>query len=484
MKHIYFIIITILFTSCADKITTQKLSVTKSIPSLWEYSVFDTSGFVGQWWESFGDSVLNNVFIEFNANSPDLKTIASRLEMASQVKKINSANRFPLLNAGLSGSSRRQNLTAFGLSDDFFGGDQNDDNANSDEVTSFSSNNFGLNLSMQWEIDLWRKVFNQSKAAEKDFESIDYDLSYLRFSMRVQLAKLFYATVEAYNQYQLANETLQSVQELADMVNARYKKGLRSSLDVRLTQSSVFSSKGLLENRRLVYISFVRNLESMLGKYPKGTYSISKELPISIPPVKPSIPADILLRRPDIKSALAKAEAESYRKAESISSFFPGIVLTNSFGTSSNELKDILNSDYGVWSQGVNMVLPLFQGGKIVANNKMRQEAQNIAKQELVKVIIRAFSEVEQTLFSEHSNNILLESYTEAAEQAEAAYKLSRERYDSGLVDLIAVQDSQQRWFQSRSQVLSAKKTKIDTRLNLILALGGDLIQNIEIKNE
>ena len=42
-------------------------------------------------------------------------------------------------------------------------------------------------------------------------------------------------------------------------------------------------------------------------------------------------------------------------------------------------------------------------------------------------------------------------------------------------VDLIAVLDSQQRWFQARSQVLNAKKTKIDTRLNLILALGGEL---------
>ena len=47
--------------------------------------------------------------------------------------------------------------------------------------------------------------------------------------------------------------------------------------------------------------------------------------------------------------------------------------------------------------------------------------------------------------------------------------------YDSGLVGLIAVLDSQQRWFQARSQVLVAKKTKIDTRLNLILALGGEL---------
>ena len=61
-----------------------------------------------------------------------------------------------------------------------------------------------------------------------------------------------------------------------------------------------------------------------------------------------------------------------------------------------------------------------------------------------------------------------------AAEQAEAAYKLSRERYDSGLVDLIAVMDSQQRWFIARSQVLIAKKNKIDTRLNLLLAFGGN----------
>ena len=150
-------------------------------------------------------------------------------------------------------------------------------------------------------------------------------------------------------------------------------------------------------------------------------------------------------------------------------------MLTSSIGTSSNELKDILNEDYQVWSQGVNIGLPLFQGGRLIANKKMMQESQNVAKQDLIKTIINAFSEVEQTLFSEESNKVLLESYADAAEQAEAAYKLSRERYDSGLVGLIAVLDSQQRWFQARSQMLVAKKTKIDTRLNLILALGGDL---------
>ena len=475
MKNL-LILTSLLFASCAENITTKNLSVTKSIPDVWGYSIPESSSYTGEWWETFQDTILNSIFTEFLSNSPDLKSIASRLEMAKQVYNINKSARLPSASIGVNGSSRQQNLTAFGLSDDFFGGGPNDE-PNGSGVTSFTSNNFGLNLSMQWELDIWKKMFNLTKASEKDYESITYDLSYLSFSMQVQLVKLFYATVEGYKQYDLALETLESITELADMVSARYEKGLRSSLDVRLTQSSVSSSKALLENRRLVYISLVRRLEAMLGKYPGGNFVVSKDLPASIPSVEPKMPVDILNRRPDIRSALAKAQAASYRSAESISSFFPGIVLTSSVGTSSNELKDILNEDYQVWSQGLNIGLPIYQGGRLVANKNMMQEAQKVAVQDMIKTIINAFSEVEQTLFSEQSNKVLLESYSDAAKQAEAAYKLSRERYDSGLVDLIAVLDSQQRWFQARSQVLFAKKTKIDTRLNLILALGGDLKQ-------
>ena len=465
---IYF---TILLSSCADTIPINDLAIVDDVPLEWQYSLPEYSEITGVWWQSFEDSTLNKVFEDFNDNSPDLKTIASRLKMAKQVYKINIAPRYPTSSFGFNGSNRQQNLSAFGLSDDFFGGEENQ--GGTDAPTSFTSSNFGLNLTMQWELDLWRRVFNQTKAARKDFESIDYEMSYLSFSLMVQLAKVYYATIEAYQQYELANETLQSNNDLAQMVLARYEKGLRSSLDFRLTQSSLSSSKAILETRRQVYVGNVRRLEAMLGKYPDGSYIVRSDLPAKLPSIQPVIPADILNRRPDIQSALANLEATSFRKAESISSFFPGILLTSSLGTSSNELKDILNEDYQVWSQGVNLTLPLFRGGSLIANKNMQIEAVKIAEQDLIKNIINAFSEVEQALFSENSNKVLLVSYTEAAKQAEAAYKLSMERYDSGLVDLIAVLNSQQRWFQARSQVISAKKTKIYTRLNLILALGG-----------
>ena len=81
----------ITLTSCAEKITTKNLSVNKSIPEVWQHTIPKSHETTGEWWEAFQDSILDQVFKEFYSNSPDLKSIASRLEMAKQVYKINNA---------------------------------------------------------------------------------------------------------------------------------------------------------------------------------------------------------------------------------------------------------------------------------------------------------------------------------------------------------------------------------------------------------
>ena len=459
---LYLMIFIVFFSACAEKFSTNDFSISESIPSSWDLKLTDSSTVIGDWWESFEDSLFNDVLSDFNESSPDLKTISSRMNVAKQILKINKASRLPSFSLGMNGTSRKQNLTAFGLSDDFFGGgpDSSQSNDSGSGVTSFSSSNFGLNLTMQWELDVWGKLFNRGRGASSEYQSAYYDLSFLSFSMRIQLAKLYFSTVESLEQYELSKETYNSVSELADMVSARYDKGLRSSLDLRLTKSSVASSKAQMEIRKQAYLVLVRRLESMLGKYPSGKYVVNSELASKLPSIAIGIPSEILNRRPDIKSSLAKLQAASHKKSESISSLLPSFILTSSTGNSSNDLNDVLNEDYQIWSQGLTVGLPLFQGGSIRANKNIAEENLNIAKQNLIKTIINAYSEVEQTLFAENSNDILLDAYENAAEQAEAAYKLSRERYDSGLVDLIAVMDSQQRWFCLDLRYLRQRKIK------------------------
>ena len=116
------IIFIMFFSACAEKFSSNDFPISESIPSSWDLKLTDSSRVIGDWWESFEDSLFNDVLSDFNKSSPDLKTISSRMNVAKQILKINKASRLPSFSLGMNGTSRRQNLTAFGLSDDFFGG--------------------------------------------------------------------------------------------------------------------------------------------------------------------------------------------------------------------------------------------------------------------------------------------------------------------------------------------------------------------------
>ena len=63
------------------------------------------------------------------------------------------------------------------------------------------------------------------------------------------------------------------------LVEARFKEGLRSSLDYRLAQSSLAVAQVQLENSRLQYLNALRNLEVLLGRYPSASMELSVEIP-------------------------------------------------------------------------------------------------------------------------------------------------------------------------------------------------------------
>jgi len=62
----------------------------------------------------------------------------------------------------------------------------------------------------------------------------------------------------------------------------------------------------------------------------------------------------------------------------------------------------------------------------------------------------------------------------EAEKQSEAAYELAVGRYEKGISDLITVLNSQQQLFSVKSLKYSLQNQRIQARVNLFLALGGD----------
>ena len=89
-------------------------------------------------------------------------------------------------------------------------------------------------------------------------------------------------------------------------------------------------------------------------------------------------------------------------------------------------------------------------------------------------MILRIPSEIENKLAISQMLDTQVLLLIEALSEVEKTYELAKDRYNKGLIDLITVIDSQKRMFDTRSQMIVARKALIENRIDLLICLGGD----------
>ena len=167
-------------------------------------------------------------------------------------------------------------------------------------------------------------------------------------------------------------------------------------------------------------------------------------------------------------------ESAGHRVAQSKRDLLPGVTINGSVGTSTQEIDKILDEDYGVWNLGMSVTAPIFNGS-LRSIKKIQEANYENSKQDLIRGILKAFSEIEQFLDQNKSLDIQIEALNAAVKQSKDAYELSKERYDKGVTTLESVLNSQRQYNSIRSQQLTIRRLSIENRLSLVLAMGGEI---------
>jgi len=191
-------------------------------------------------------------------------------------------------------------------------------------------------------------------------------------------------------------------------------------------------------------------------------------------PVPAGLPSELVARRPDLAAAERRLAASIERVGEARRALYPRLSLTASDGRSSDALDNLLDGDYSVWSLVANLSAPLFQGGRLRAGVDLAESGREAALAQYAGQVLAAYGEVERALVAERLLAAQEAALAETAREAAAALALARARYNSGLTDLITLLDTQRREFVANSQLLSARRQRLEARIDLHVALGGD----------
>ena len=443
------------FTACVSPPKNQNAKLKIETPDHWK-STAPSGSFQSQNWVSdFKDTQLVKIIEEALAYNYDLKVAESRLAASVAGSVSAQSGLWPSLNLGGNSNKSRRSV-ASGIQQ------------------TPTSQTYGLNARLNWEVDLWGKVRNGFRGDMADIEAAEFDYDAARLSIMGRVAKAWYSAIEATQQYELSLKILEAFERSAEIVEENFRRGIARALDVRLIRANVAANAVSVEQRMRARDAAIRNLETLVGRYPANEIAVATELPSLNGGVPSGLPSELLLRRPDVLAAERRLAAAEQRKFESSKARLPSFSLTLNRGTSSAELEDILDiTDRRVWSQIFNVSQPIFQGKRLQANYQQSKAQYEQSLANYSTTVLTAFREVENALNAQSSYERDLELQRVATEESIEAEKLAWEEYERGLVDITTALDSVRRSITTQRSLIQVSNQQLQSRIDLYLSLGG-----------
>ncbi|WP_417316827.1 efflux transporter outer membrane subunit [Emcibacter sp.] len=387
------------------------------------------------------------------ADNPDYRSRSLLMKAAGYDRGVARADLLPSLSGGI--SAQRQHTSN----------------------PSVTTNSLSLGLDASWELDVWGRLSTREKAAAADYAVARYDLEGARLSLAAQVAQGWFQALEAEQQYALARRTVESYERSERIIRNRFNRGLSSGLDLRLALSNLEAARASLSDRRDQLDGARRSLEVLAGRYPSASLRAAGGLPDQLSEVPAGLPADLLERRPDLQAAKQRLYAAGYRSQQAGKALLPSFSLTGSAGNASDNFSDLLKFDNIFWNLIGNITQPVFQGGRLLNTARAQEARFEAQKEQFAQTLLQAFREVEDGLSTDRSLHEQVRHTAKAAEAAVSAEEVALDQYARGLINVTTLLDSQRQALAQQSQLLLVKRLRINNRIRLHLALGGDFTQ-------
>lgn len=411
-------------------------------------------------WQSFFLSPPMQRVIQTSLdNNRDLRVASLQVEQARALYRVERAALVPSI--GATGSGTRQGIP------------ENASGLGKDTVSSTYSANIGTTA---FELDLFGRIRSMNERALEEYFATEEAQQAARIALIAETANAYLTYLADKKLLGITEDTLKSQQKAYALIKKRYDLGTSSQLDLEQARTSVETARA----NRARYLRFVaqdRNaLELLMGTAPDmavldsltlDTVQLADNLPVGLP-------SAVLLERPDIKQAEHSLKAANANIGAARAAFFPTISLTGSAGFASESLSDLFKSGSSLaWSFIPSITLPIFEGGKNIANLDSATAGQKIAVAQYEKSIQTAFREVADELAARGTYTEQLAAQTALANATGNAYRISRARYDQGTDNYLSVLDSQRELYSAQQSEITVQQERLSNLVNLYKVLGG-----------
>ena len=409
-----------------------------------------------KWFELYGDTVLQRLIRTTLDSNRNLMTASYRIEESREIAGIVKANFYPAFGYQLSAGGGQAGQEAQKVA----GG--------------FDKGVFKTYATLNWEIDLWGKIRHANIAAYNQFLGDIENRNALVVSLVAEVSQLYFLLCDLDNRLMIARQTLESRKEGTRIITERFNKGYVSEIDKLQAEQQEALAAVTIPNFQRQIVTVENAIRVLMGMGP-GPISRGQNLyqQTVSPDIPEGLPSQLLERRPDIREAERRLEAQFNYIGVAKANLYPSLSLTGLLGFASPQLSSLLGSGGFVANGFAGIVGPIFEFNR----NKRRIRVEEYRTKQLAaqyeQTVLNAFADVDNALAQYRTYDQEHKIRHEQVMAAQKALQLVQARYDFGYSSYYEVVIQQNLLFDAELAESTTLQQKINSIVFLYKSLGG-----------
>jgi NodT family efflux transporter outer membrane factor (OMF) lipoprotein len=338
-----------------------------------------------------------------------------------------------------------------------------------------------LGARVTWELDLWGKFRRGVESADAAYLASIATYDDVLVTLLSDVATTYIGIRTLQQQLAIARENVVKQRKALQIARDRNQGGTGTGLDEYQAENVLAQTQSAIPQLTAQLKQGESALRVLLGMSPEAVDALlagPKTIPVPPKRVAVGIPADLLRRRPDIRTAELNAAAQSAQIGMAKADLFPAFALSGSFGTvagtsGSRRLSQTFSGNAIQFAFGPTFSWPVLNYGQITNNVRVQDARLQTLLIAYQNTVLQAQQEVESSLagFLQGRQQVALLQRSVAA--ANKALSIAVLQYQLGTRDFTTVLTAEQNLYQAQNNLASASGSVSTNLASLYRSLGG-----------
>ena len=383
------------------------------------------------WWRSLGDPMLDRLIKMALAQNLDIRQAQARIAEGRALRDAAIGARAPTLGADASVNRRRQSKNGPLPIGSIPG-------LNRDQTIH------DVGFDTTWEIDLFGRIRRMVESAEAQLQATEESASDIQISIVAEVARTYLILRGTQRELVARTASVETLRRITDTVRRRAVGGDLAQSDVDRAQAQFDTAAAVLPGIRARIRAAALGIGVLLGELPESQLALadSESAEIMLRTIPVGERADVLRRRPDVRSAERRLAATTANIGVATAEWFPRLSISANGGFQALAIDNLFKSTSQTWSIIPFISWRIFDGGRVKAQIRASEERQKAAAHAYEKAVLSALTDAERSLSNYQLSLESVQAQRTAIESARRSYGHAKQRFkfgDIALADLLEV---------------------------------------------